>query len=332
MSLPRRRGDPAPIFTRASRRRKRGRRVVLGVVLVAVIGGALAYELARGQGSTHQPGAHIRLMDGNRLVRATDLARFRAGGASARRRWIVAAGRQRARRRGKATVVLRVRPVELDRRLRKRLKAGGDVRVPYRPIASSISLPIVKQALRNNCETAALSMLLQARGVAIGQLALQRELPRSGPLDPGTGQSGAMLWGDPDQGFVGRAEGGGAAGGYGVYAPPIAALARRHGVRLRRLSGRSAGVLYAALLRGEPVLAWVGLSDGPFKSWRTPSGKLVKLNLGEHAVVLTGLRGNAVTVHDPLTGTVQTWTRNRFEVQWAWLGKRALSVPVHAAS
>jgi hypothetical protein len=66
----------------------------------------------------------------------------------------------------------------------------------------------VPQLLRNNYETAALSMLLATRGVSVDQLTLQRRLRRSGPLDPQPGDAGRLpIWGDPDLGFVGRANG-----------------------------------------------------------------------------------------------------------------------------
>lgn len=87
-----------------------------------------------------------------------------------------------------------------------------------RPAASRRRVPVVRQLLRNNCETAALSMLLAARGVNVHQLTLQRRHPRSGPLDPQRRGAGRLpIWGDPDRGFVGRANGGGTNGGFGVY-------------------------------------------------------------------------------------------------------------------
>jgi uncharacterized protein YvpB len=197
---------------------------------------------------------------------------------------------------------------------------------PSRGSTASVRLPLVKQALRNNCETAALSMLLAARGVHIGQLALQRALPRSGPLDPIFHASGGLpIWGDPDRGFVGRANGGGASGGYGVYPPPIRALAAGYGVELINLSGHSSEAIYRRLSAGHPVMVWVGLSNGPYKVWRTPQGKRVRANFGEHTIVLTRLSGGRITLNDPLSGRRTSWTRASFERMWLRLGRRALS-------
>jgi uncharacterized protein YvpB len=189
------------------------------------------------------------------------------------------------------------------------------------------SIPLVKQLLRNNCETAALSMLVAARGVHVSQLELQRRLPRSGPLDPIVEPGHELpLWGDPDQGFVGRAAGGGKAGGFGVYQGPIRRLALEYGVGLDDLSRHPPADLYRRLAAARPVMAWVGLTEGPYRRWRTPSGDEISVNFGEHTVVLTGLRGSAVEVNDPLTGTREIWSRALFEQRWRLLGRRALGL------
>lgn len=194
------------------------------------------------------------------------------------------------------------------------------------PGQAASELPLTRQALRNNCETAALSMLLASRGVHVDQLRLQRALPRSGPLDPATRADGMLVWGDPDKGFVGRVAGGGTHGGYGVYTAPIKALAARYGLELTTLNREPPSVLYRLLRQGRPVLAWVGLSNGPYLRWRTSAGKVIVGNFGEHTVVLTGLRGDRVYLNDPLSGRRLVWTRGAFEAMWARLGSRALGV------
>jgi uncharacterized protein YvpB len=73
-------------------------------------------------------------------------------------------------------------------------------------------------------------------------------------------------------------------------------------------------------------MVWVGLSEGPYGRWRTPEGKTIGVNFGEHAVVLTGIRGKVVSLNDPLDGQRRTWTRAKFEHLWARLGRRALGL------
>jgi len=73
-------------------------------------------------------------------------------------------------------------------------------------------------------------------------------------------------------------------------------------------------------------MTWIGLSDGPYVQWRTREGRRVTGNFGEHTVVLTGLRGNRLAVNDPLDGRRKTWTKDKFELMWRRLGRRALSL------
>ena len=190
------------------------------------------------------------------------------------------------------------------------------------------TVPLVRQVYRNNCETASLSMLLASVGVRVDQRTLQRQVQRSGPLDPIVRPGGTWTWGNPEKGFVGRVKGGGIAGGFGVYQRPIRMLAARYGIALRDLSRKPARVIFAELARRRPMMAWIGLSDGPYRWWRTPAGKPIRVNLGEHVVVLTRLRGDSIGVNDPLTGSRLEWTRAQFLAKWRLLGRRALGLDV----
>lgn len=204
-------------------------------------------------------------------------------------------------------------------------KAGGRVQAVRRALSSTIAVAVVRQFARNACEAAALEMLLASTDVAVSQRRLQSAFPRSGPLDPvGTGPG--RTWGDPDAGYVGRVEGGGAAGGFGIYPGPVATTARRFGRDLDDLSASSPGRIYARLLAGRAVMAWIGLSDGPYGQWRSPRGELVRVNFGEHTIVLRGItRDGDLRVVNPLQGTFERWSRTRFEAAWELLGRRALA-------
>ena len=217
---------------------------------------------------------------------------------------------------------------------RSRRRGGGRGRGPRRrrhrdrpraPGRRHIAVPLVKQALPDNCETASLAMLLAFRGKHTGQLALQRRVAHSPPLDPTVAADGSEVWGDPSRGFVGRADGGGPAGGFGVYQGPIRALAGREGVELRDLTGTQPEAVYRTLLRGHPVIAWVALAAGPYATWQTPAGRTVHINWGEHALVLTGVGPDRVRVNEPLAGVRETWSREEFESAWRALGSRALA-------
>ena len=227
-------------------------------------------------------------------------------------------------RRGRATMRVRYdRGAVVSRALS--LTRGGTVRAPGQAFSSAIRAPAVQQAQRNTCESAALEILVATTGRRIDQRRIQRAFPVSGPLDP-QGSESDWIWGDPDEGYVGRPDGGGVAGGFGIYPGPVRATAARFGVRLDDLSGASPDSVYRRLLGGRAVMAWVGLSDGPFEEWRSPSGDPVRVNLGEHTIVLNGIRADgSLLVSNPLEGTREVWSRSQFEAQWESLGRRALS-------
>jgi uncharacterized protein YvpB len=231
-------------------------------------------------------------------------------------------------RRGRASLDLAV-PTRRARRTVRRALAAHEARVdlPVVPVRTTIALRPVRQVLHNDCESTALSMLLAAAGVHAGQLELQERLPRSGPLDPEpVADSTLFRWGDPEHGFVGRPAGGGTEGGFGVYEPPIRALAARYGVRLLDLHGRRLRAVRQALLAGHPILAWVGLAAGPYLSWLTPSGRKITVNLNEHAVTLVGAGPGYVLVNNPLTGQRERWSDELFSYRWKLLGRRALEL------
>jgi uncharacterized protein YvpB len=298
--------------------------VAVSVAASALVGWGALKALGDGQAPAKRPGV-VRVIRGKRVLLSLP-ARTIAGLTPAQLydRLAVLPAVRRSRR-GRGLIIYRTERGSLGRRVAGAARrGGGTVAMPERPVSASFRLGVVKQALRNNCETAALSMMLLASGVRVDQLRLQRELPRSKPIDPQ--QGGALpVWGDPDLGFVGRPDGGGPSGGYGVYPQPIRSLAERHGVLLRRVVSRPAAV-YRSLLSGRPVMTWIGLSDGPYLNWRTPGGRRITGTFGEHTVVLTGIHGRSLTVNDPLSGSRLTWSRSHFDALWRRLGRRALSL------
>lgn len=230
----------------------------------------------------------------------------------------------RAVRRGRARITYRVDEQETIHAALALGTSGGIVEVAARAVSANVAAPVVSQRLRNNCESAALEALLATTGVRIDQLRLQFEFGRDGPLDP-KGVGNQRVWGDPDVGYVGRAGGGGVAGGFGIYPRPVADVARRHGRKFEDLTRVPIGRIMSRLRHGRAVMAWVGLSDGPYGEWRSPRGRPIRVNFGEHTVTLTGVRADGlIRVMNPLEGTRELWSRERFATMWARLGNRAL--------
>lgn len=323
----------------AMRRRRRRRALAVATVLVAAAPLALwARSGPPGSGSptaadapASPPSALVVRLGAERRRRvdltpavkgeALDPARVRSIVAEELpRRWIARAGR--------STIVYRLDPAAAVRAALR--GTGPSVQVAARPVASDIRAPVVAQRLRNNCESAALEVLLATVGRRTPQLELQAALPVSGEPDP-VGEGPSRVWGDPEVGYVGRPDGGGIAGGFGVFQGPVMQVARQHGVRLDDLSGAATARVVERVRSGSAVMVWIGLSDGPYGEWRSPEGRPVRVNFGEHTVVLTGVTEDGrLRVVNPLEGTRELWTREQFEGMWRLLDRRAVGVPLAA--
>lgn len=314
---------------RPSRTAIRRRRLVGLLALLAVAAAVAVVVASSGGGDGSTPPGVVRLeLGGSTVARLSVPAAERPAAVEAALRAIPS---RRVVRAAGARIVWVVDRAAAAPALRRIAAAGGGAfRVPERAVSSSIAVPLIPQSLRDDCEATALSMVLGYAGRPVDQLTLQRQLAHAEPLDPTTGPDGGEVWGDPSLGFVGRADGGGPAGGFGVYQRPVRALARRHGVAMAELTGARADRIYAALLAGRPVLAWVALSAGPYASWTSPAGRPIHVNYGEHAVVLTGVGSGQVRVNDPLSGERLSWSKPDFERMWAGLGNRALAAPARA--
>ncbi|HEY2054614.1 MAG TPA: C39 family peptidase [Solirubrobacterales bacterium] len=309
-------------------RRDKGQRRAAALAALALVAAAVGVAIGSGGGGAAptappKPAFVTVELGGDPLahVRVGELRRSRELAALAAR-----VPAQRVEHVGKASITYAVDRAAVPAALRRAVReGGGTVKVTEAAIASRIEVPMIAQRLQDDCEVTALSMVLGYAGHPVGQLTLQRQVAAAKPLDPEVGPHGEEVWGDPSLGFVGRADGGGPAGGFGVYQGPIRALAQRHDLRMTDLIGVPPKRLYAALLAGHPVLAWVALSAGPYASWTSPAGKEIRINYGEHAVVLTGVDGTDVHVNDPLSGERLIWSKSQFEGMWAGLGHRALA-------
>lgn len=324
--------------SRFARRRRRAALSLLAAAAVVAAGVLIAparpaapteQEAAAPQTARSRSSPLLRLTAAGQTVATVSLARYlRAGVPEAARLRRAVADALPARTtadRDRATIVYANDRSATAAQAVRAARGASAVVIVREPVSSRIGAPIIAQRMRNNCETAALSILLRSLNVTVSQEQLQKQLPRSGPTDP-QGVGANTVWGDPDRGFVGRADGGGPAGGFGVYPGPIAALARRYGVELTDLSGESAARVYARLLHGRAVMAWVGLAAGPYGTWTSPAGRRIEVNFNEHTVVLRGINTDgSVEVSNPLKGTAETWSRSKFEAMWDLLGRRALA-------
>jgi uncharacterized protein YvpB len=306
------------------------RRRLAALAAIALAAAAVGLAVGRsGGGNATKTGAPSRPAIVAIELGGVTVARSNADalrGAAARSRILAVLPAHRVAHQSKATITYAVEREAAVPVLRQALRVGGGkVAVPERPIAAHIKVPLTRQRLQDDCEATALSMVLGYAGPPVGQLTLQRQVAAAKPLDPQVGPQGEEIWGDPSLGFVGRADGGGPGGGFGVYQGPIEALAARHGLTMSNLTGEPPRRLYAELLAGRPLLVWVALSEGPLASWTSPAGRPIEVNYGEHAIVLTGVTADSVHLNDPLSGRRLTWPKAKFERMWAGLGRRALA-------
>lgn len=205
-----------------------------------------------------------------------------------------------------------------DVRALARAAAGAQPSVVLTPRVEAIDLrlPIIRQAYRNNCETAALSMALRG---AVGQRTLQAALPQAAPLDPQQGAQGAV-WGDPNTGFVGRVE----RGGFGVFEQPLARLGARHDPGTVAVRPSTFEGVLDRVRDGHPVVAWTGMGPSAPWTWRTPTGREIWADRSHHTVVLAGVGPQGVTVHDPWTGESSVVSAASLRSGWERLGRRAV--------
>ena len=294
------------------------------VALAALVAGLVS----GGGGDTEGDGRTLEITAGEKTVLRVDLAgaaspadvrgRLSDADRSLRRALVV--------RRGAATIRYRL---DRERALAAAAglgEGGGRAEVAAQPVSASIDAPVVAQKLRNNCETASLQTLLATRGVEAEQLDLQAQLPRSGPPDP-VDEGGTRVWGDPELGYVGRPEGGGVAGGFGVYQQPVMGVAARRGVKLRDMTGEPIETVRERILEGHAVMVWIALAPGgPYGEWQSPEGKPIRVTFNEHTLVLNGVRPNGdFEVVNPLEGTREVWSESRVEAARELLERRALS-------
>jgi uncharacterized protein YvpB len=197
----------------------------------------------------------------------------------------------------------------------------------------TIAMPVYKQTMNLDCETAALQMGL----AALGHPYSQSELFAFEPQDkrpPEMGPNKKVLrWGNPYTHFVGDVNGSDLAPtGYGVYYPIILAIAKSHGAASSvGGEGRTASEVYAALANGHPILVWVETGWANAKAagytgvWTSWDNKQIRYSIIEHVVTLSGVSATQIRVNDPWKSGSQYWySKAAFEASWADFNNMAI--------
>lgn len=180
-------------------------------------------------------------------------------------------------------------------------------------------VPYYAQVYELSCEEAALQMALGSQGIWVNQAQV---LAADGVNSaPGYVSAGVLHWGDPYQYFVGDVNGSEVNyTGYGTYDTTIARAANAFGGEVLAYGAwMSPSNLYAEVLAGHPVVAWVSFDyqyhapgtmigwDGLSVIWSGPI---------EHSVTVVGVNGSSVLVYNPWYG-IQWISRGTFEQSYA---------------
>lgn len=199
------------------------------------------------------------------------------------------------------------------------------------PNQVTIAMPVYKQLLGLDCETAALQMALAGAGHYYTQnelIAMQPAPDTRGPIMGPVinGHKTVKQWGNPYIQFVGNINGADwIPTGYGVYYPPLLALVQSHGFPNAvggegRSNGWTADRIYAAVAAGHPVVAWVetGWMSAYVGTWTAWDGTPIRYSLIEHAIAISGVSATQIRVNDPWKSGSQYWfSKAAFEASWA---------------
>jgi len=172
--------------------------------------------------------------------------------------------------------------------------------------------------LPRGCEVAALTMMINYRGLMVDKMTLAGDLKKS-----------PRTYDDPNNGFIGDMYSM-SGHGLGVYHAPVAKLARDYMPReIIDATGCAFTDLFYYLDRGRPV--WVmtntrfsRISENDFVYWDTPGGT-VKVTYRMHAVLVTGYDDGYIYFHDPLAGADKKEPRDNFIGGWEQMGRQAVT-------
>jgi uncharacterized protein YvpB len=181
-------------------------------------------------------------------------------------------------------------------------------------LPQQVRLDVAQQQQTHNlsCESSAASMVANFHGVSLSEAEVLAALP---------------LNDNPHLGFRGNVDG--PTGGledYGVYAGPILDVLNSRGVLAWPVQGGVPGIK-AALVRGNPVIAWVTYDCQPSApETRTIDDEAVTLVPWQHVVVVTGYNDEGLWANDPWDGKEDFYPIQDFQRALGYFGDMAIEV------
>jgi uncharacterized protein YvpB len=189
-----------------------------------------------------------------------------------------------------------------------------------------LTVPPYLQTLALSCEEAALRMALAGEGIYTTDtqiLAVIGTDTRSAYVD-----ASGLHWGNPYTTFVGSPSGSQVnLSGYGTYYPTIARAATSMGGQVIAAGeGISPSGVYAAVLAGHPVVAWVTYqwASAERSDYTAFDGTVIPYaGPVEHAVTIVGVTPTQVYVNNPDAG-LEIISKSRFEASYATYNNMAV--------
>jgi uncharacterized protein YvpB len=210
------------------------------------------------------------------------------------------------------------------------MPGGGHENVCHMVTAVSLNAPVIHQNLPLDCESAALAVALQTKGFSVTQATVFADLPKQ-PQEAVVSRERPVIWGDPYEAFVGNVYGSETRyTGYGVYYPPIAAVAARFGATTDARTGWTTSLIESQLRLGHPVVVWTNFNFGYSRTstWEAWDGRLVPYTTEEHTVTVVGFNSIAgtVSVIDVGVGLRRTISTAEFTAAIATFGGMGVAV------
>ena len=196
------------------------------------------------------------------------------------------------------------------------------------------------QSTSEDCETAALAMILEHEGIDDSQSYLLSLENVVAPASIYSSNGRVVSSGDPYTSFVGNPNGspdtlssGGY--GYGTYYPNLSNVAKQAGgTVIYAGQGLSAASLYADIASGHPAVAWVNNTGSSFVNYGTFSvtaadGQSVPYpnRYYEHAIAVIGVNSTQVYILNPWGSGPEGWiSQSYFQNTWATFSNMAVVI------
>lgn len=188
-------------------------------------------------------------------------------------------------------------------------------------------VPVICQhpEMPTGCEATALTMLLNWYGLSVDKYEVAESLTKGERVEL---IDGRWVGGNPDREFVGSPYED--EGSFGVFEGPILeAIEAFLPGRGFDMTNHPFDEIRTTVRSGKPVMAWTTIDQKTTfhsKTWIDKNGNMIEWYRFEHAVVIVGFDDTSILVNDPTTGKEEAYDRDRFEANWASMGRRAVTL------